>query len=71
MRMKELINEIDRGKEAGLYQLLKKIPDNEELTLNSVRRVIDNGNGGFTRTELIFLFLESLIKRVKGENSEW
>lgn len=71
MNTGELIQGIDPEKEPGLHDFLKGFPPDEELDLDSVRRFIDGGTGSFTETELIFLFIESLFRRVTGENTEW
>ncbi|MBW2020264.1 MAG: hypothetical protein JRI58_00045 [Deltaproteobacteria bacterium] len=68
--MEELISEIDKEKEPELYKFLKKIPDNEKLTLGSIGRVIETGSGFLTETELLFLFVEAVAKSARGEE-EW
>jgi hypothetical protein len=71
MKMKELIHEIDQEREPDLFGFLKRIPEEEGLTMETVRRLIDDGAGSFSGTELMFLFLESLFQRVTGEKREW
>ncbi|MFH1624901.1 MAG: hypothetical protein ABID54_07070 [Pseudomonadota bacterium] len=53
-----------------LYDFLKKIPQDEDLTLDNILRVINQGAGGLSETEAVFLFLEAIYKRAKGEH-EW
>lgn len=58
------------GIDSDLAGYLRSIPEHEELSFASIRSHIERGNGRFTELEGILLFLESVVRRSRGE-AEW
>ncbi|MBI5191897.1 MAG: hypothetical protein HZA08_00460 [Nitrospirae bacterium] len=51
----------------ALSEYLKNIPQDKIFNFRTIREHIESGSGRFTEAEEIFLLLEGVIKRYKGE----